>query len=301
MIPHLAVLLATFTWATTFVPGKIIVAAVPVSEAVAVRTAVGALILWAAAIVSRRTLGLGGMGWRVFLTGMIEPGLIGIIVYTALKMTSAVHTTTLFALLPLLNSVLGRLALREPISPTVLAGALVALAGTVVLMSGSAQSATATLEGDLVMAVAIVLIGLAQVVLRRIAQVHGNPVVVGALLLSGASVAALLYTAVVSGPDRFTWTADIGVEVWVALAYVAIFVSAANHFLYNYALRHIPMGRISLYFVLVAPLGVPPAALLLGEPVTSRDIIAIALIVSGVAVPSLASLQRRAAPTDSER
>jgi drug/metabolite transporter (DMT)-like permease len=301
MIPHLAVLLATLTWATTFVPGKIIVAAVPVPEAVAVRTAVGALILWAVAIASRRALTLGGMGWRVFFTGMVEPGLIGIIVYTALKMTSAVHATTLFALLPLLNSLLGRLALREPISAPVMAGALVALVGTIVLMSGSAQSTTATLEGDLVMAVAIVLIGLAQVVLRRVAQVQGNPVVVGALLLTGATVAAFLYTAVVSGPDPFTWTADIGTDVWIALLYVAIFVSAANHFLYNYALRHIPMGRISLYFVLVAPLGVPPAAWLLGEPVTPRDILAIALIVSGVALPILAGLRRGAARIDGER
>ena len=76
---------------------------------------------------------------------------------------------------------------------------------------------------------------------------------------------------------------------WLIMLYLGVLVSALAFFIYNYALRHIGVGRISLYLVLIAPLGVPLAAIFLGETVTVQDGIAIALVMLGVALPSLAS------------
>jgi drug/metabolite transporter (DMT)-like permease len=73
------------------------------------------------------------------------------------------------------------------------------------------------------------------------------------------------------------------------MVYLGVLVSALAFFIYNFALGHIGVGRISLYLVLIAPLGVPLAAIFLGETVNLQDGVAIALVIVGVALPSLAS------------
>jgi drug/metabolite transporter (DMT)-like permease len=57
--------------------------------------------------------------------------------------------------------------------------------------------------------------------------------------------------------------------------------------IYNYALRHLPVGRISLFISLIAPLAAPMAAWYLGTQVTVLDYAAIAVVLFGVLLPSL--------------
>ena len=60
--------------------------------------------------------------------------------------------------------------------------------------------------------------------------------------------------------------------------------------LYNYSLRTLPVGHISLFVTLTSPLGVLLAVFILGETVTALDIVAIVLVLLGVALPSLGAL-----------
>ena len=60
----------------------------------------------------------------------------------------------------------------------------------------------------------------------------------------------------------------------------------------NYALRHLPVGRVSLYSVLTAPIGVPIAWFVLGESVSTQELIAIPLVVFGVALPAISGAIR---------
>ena len=83
------------------------------------------------------------------------------------------------------------------------------------------------------------------------------------------------------------WTGHAGIGVWSWFLYIAVAVSGASFFLQNYALRHLPVGRVTLYSVLSAPIGVPFAWLVLGESISARDMIAIAIVVAGVALPAL--------------
>ena len=55
-----------------------------------------------------------------------------------------------------------------------------------------------------------------------------------------------------------------GVEAWLLIAYLAVFVGASAFALNNFALRHLTAGHVSLYVVLMAPMSVPISALVIG-------------------------------------
>ena len=288
MRPHLAILLSAFLWATTFVAVKVALVVVPVAEVVAVRFGLGALILWAVVLATRPRLSFVRVGWRAFVTGLFEPGLISVMLFWGLLWTTAVHATVIFSLMPLVASLFGRIFLAERIAAPVIAGSVIAIAGTVFLVAETSADSQASLFGDAVVMFAVVLMTGGQIVLRRIALDFDQPLVVTAFLLTGAAASGLAVAAAsASAPGVFAWVVDARSEIWSALVYLAVFVSALTFLLYNYALRHVAVGRTSLYFTLVTPVGVFFAVVILGESVSVTGVVAIAFVVVGVAMPAL--------------
>ena len=293
MLPHLAIVFSACLWATTFVVVKVAMVVVPVAELVAVRFGIGALVLWAVVLATLPRLSFMLIGWRAFVTGLFEPGLISVMLFWGLLWTTAIHATVIFSLMPLLASLFGRIFLAERIAAPVIVGSVVAIAGTALLVADASAESGASLFGDIVVMLSVVLMTGGQVVLRRVALDYGQPLVVTAFLLTGAAASGLVVAAVSgSAPGVFAWMVDARSEVWAALIYLAVLVSAVTFLLYNYALRHVAVGRTSLYFTLLTPLGVFLAVVILGESVSATDVVAIALVVLGVAMPALAGAGR---------
>jgi len=70
-------------------------------------------------------------------------------------------------------------------------------------------------------------------------------------------------------------------------------VSVGVYILSNYAIRHLPVGRMSLLGCLTAPFGAMLSALLLRTEVNTLDVLALGLVVGAVALPSLAQWIRK--------
>jgi len=66
-----------------------------------------------------------------------------------------------------------------------------------------------------------------------------------------------------------------------------VFSLAIPFFLYNQAMRHIPVGMASLFLVLVIPLGFFFAAIFMGEEITLLKITGAVLVMIGVVLPHL--------------
>ena len=79
------------------------------------------------------------------------------------------------------------------------------------------------------------------------------------------------------------------------LLYLGLVVSVGVYILSNYAVRHLPVGRMSLVGCVDAPLGAMLSASLLGTQVSTLDIFAVALVICAVALPTLAHLRSRTA------
>ncbi len=301
-MPHLALILAVTFWASSPTAIKIVLTTVPVIEAVTLRFIIGAMVLWLAAMAVHQAVNVKRVGWRPFVAGLIEPGLVSIIAYQGLLWTTAVHAAVIFALMPLIASVFARVFLKEAIAAPVIIGALVGLGGIVLLVSGAGGDSEASLAGDLLIIIALFMICAVQLTFRRLAQEHGQPALVTAMMMSGAAVTGAIAVGTFGDLPLLQWTGQAGTGVWSWFLYTAVVISGASFFLQNYALRHLPIGRVTLYSVLSAPIGVPFAWLVLGESISTLDMIAILIVVAGVALPALVNArQRRQAAAESTR
>ena len=300
-LPHLAILTATVLWASSFATGKMAILAMTASQLLFIRFGLGALILIAVVRLTRQRTGPSDISRQAFFVGMLAPGAATLLTYWGMLHTTAINAVVIFAWLPLVTSLCAWWLIAEKPSRNVIIGSLLAVGGTLVLVSDDLMMGSPSLFGDFLCVLNLLTVGFAQTFLRRIARDHGNPMSVTTWQLLGAAAACLAVLVFFE-----SWLDTRGLmlvpsyQVWVLILYLAVFVSAGTFALNNFGLRFISAGQTSLYYVLMAPLGVPFAYYLLGESVTPTDLIAIAMVMAGVATPALARLTRRTTPQSSD-
>ena len=296
MIPHLACLLGVAFWASSPTAIKFVLAEMPVWDAPALRFALAAMVLWAAAVALGHIGEVRRIGWRPFLAGLVDPGIISIMAYQGFLLTAASHGTVIFALMPLIAALFGRVFLKEPLAVPTIAGAGLALVGVVLLVSSQDSAGASSLTGDLLLVGCVILICGAQIPLKRVATLHGRPLVTTAIMMSGAAAATVLARLIFGdNAQPLAWTSTASTETWIVFAYTAIVISSSSFVLYTYALRHLPVARVSLYSVLQTPIGVPLAWAVLGERLSWVEVGAAALVIAGVAIPVAVAVRARRA------
>jgi len=115
-------------------------------------------------------------------------------------------------------------------------------------------------------------------------------------MMSGAATTTI-FARLVFGDNSapLAWAATASTDTWIVFAYTAIVISSSSFVLYNYALRHLPVARVSLYSVLQTPIGVPLAWAVLGERLSWVEVGAAVLVIAGVAIPVVVSTRARRA------
>jgi drug/metabolite transporter (DMT)-like permease len=291
MLPVLAMLLAAMLWASSMVGAKVAVADLAIAEVVSGRFLFAAALLWAMVLLSRQPVRLG-QAKRPLLMGMLDPGLVSLLIVWALQHTSAVNASVFWALMPLIMPIAGRLVLKETINPIVVAGALLAVTGAVMLVAVNQAAGEGSLFGDL-LAVSGVLCAVASSLLaRRVAQQQGRAMVTTAWQMTMALMVGGVALMVLEQPGETV--ERVGQGPLLLMLYLGMFATAGPFFLFNFAMRHLPVGRISLFASLVGPLSVPMAALFLGETIQGLEIAAIAVVMLGVFLPTLIGPERLA-------
>ena len=287
-VAHIAIIVAVVFWASVFIASKPAVEVMPVSEVALLRFGIGAVLLWIPMLLLRQLVAFRWIGAWALVIGAVD-GLSVVIIYAGLQITSALNATVIYALFPLVLSLFGRAFLGEAITRAVSVGSVLALGGTVLLVSDDDPGESFYL-GDLMVIAGFLMNCGTQTALRYLNRGHDRVMGVAAYQLLGmALIAAVFLFGVPSERAAMIWS-GVPLEVWILVIYLAVSLGALGFYLYNYALRHLPVARVGLYFVLMAPLGAPMAALYLGEPVTPIDILSIALVCFGVALPYLGHL-----------
>ena len=265
----------------------------PPSEILMFRFAIGAVLLWLLVVLLRRTVPPWTLGREAFWIGFLGSGMATIFVYWGLVLTTAVNAAVITSWMPLVSSLLAWRLLRETVSRWVLIGSAFAFLGILVLVSDDAEVGGGSIWGDLLCASSLVIACYAQIRLRRIGIRFENALAITAWQMTGGAVCmALIMICFESWFDERGWMAVPGLDAWLLIGYLAVFVGAAAFTLNNFALRHLTAGQVSLYIVLMAPMSVPISALVVGEIVTWIDIVAIAMVSSGVALPAISGRQR---------
>ena len=287
-MPHLAIIVAVIFWASVFIASKPAIEVMPVSEVATLRFGIGAVLLWVPMLLMRQLVAFRWIGAWAFVIGLVD-GLSVIIIYTGLQITSALNATVIYALFPLVLSLFGRAFLGEAITRVVIVGAVIALGGTILLVSDD-DSGQSSHYGNLLVFAGFLINCATQTALRHLNRGQDRVMGIAAYQLLGMALfAAAVMLAVPSERAAMMWS-GVSLEIWLLVVYLAVSLGALGFYLYNYALRHLPVARVGLYFVLMAPLGAPMAALYLGELVTLIDTLSIALVCLGVSLPYIMNL-----------
>lgn len=236
----------------------------------------GLMIALGLALPRGRALG----GAIVF--GLLQFAATYALAYYALVELHAGFGQILLALVPLMTLFLATAHRQERVRLSGLGGALLALAGIVVMSSAALQdslpllSVLAALGSALCFAEAAVLV-------RWLPPVH--PVAMNAV---GMTVGALALV-VVSVAARDTLELPTSSETWTAVVYLVTFGSIGVFLLYLYVLGRWAASRAAYSFVLIPIVTVVASAWLDDEPVGVGLVLGGALVLLGVYVGALRS------------
>ncbi|HJQ55991.1 MAG TPA: DMT family transporter [Vineibacter sp.] len=289
-MPALAMCIAVFLWASSVVGTKYAIGEIAVAELIVLRLMLGAAGLWLMVLLTGADARPRRVGWKPFVMGLLEPGLVTVLFTIGLTLTSPVNGSVLWSLMPLLMPVLGRIFLGEAIRPVVIVAALLAVGATVLLAWGQRGHGGGSFEGDVLLVGAVLAAAINALIGRRTAQAGANPLVTSSWQVAVACVVTAPLLALLPTADRHITSA--GSASLTTVLYLGLVVTVGVFILSNYAMRHMPVGRMALFGCAVGPVGTALSALVFGTTVTLLDMAAIALVMAAVALPSLLDLWR---------
>jgi drug/metabolite transporter (DMT)-like permease len=272
--------LATLTWATNMTLGRWLRDSIGPLTLAAARFLIASLFF--TVLLRRRPAEERRLGRdRWLLLGM---ALSGVVVFTptlylGLRFTTAVNATLINGFGPLITGLLSTLLIREPMSRRQLTGAIVGLAGVIVLISGGSLAFWRAVRGnvgDLIVLGAVALWGLYSVLGRQVMR-HRSALSATALSVFLGLPLLLLAAAW----EIQTFLVSVRREVILAVLYIGIAPAVIGFLSWNSGVRRLgPSGAMVFYNTL--PLyGALLGYLFLGESIGPAHLIGGALIIGG--------------------
>ena len=267
---------ATFAWATNISLGRYVRHEIGPFTLTATRYLVAAFAFWVLlrhAPSSQRRIGADLKP----LAAMAVAGIVlfAPLLYFGLRFTSAVNGTLINGLGPLLTAVFAAWLIKEPYTLRRMIGAVAAVAGVVVLVSGAMRGASVN-PGDLVIVAAVAMWGLYSVA-GKVAMRNRSPLSATALsTLIGLPV--LLVAAIVEQsfvPVVLSWRLE-GIVVYLGLVPAALGFS-----LWNAGVKRLGPGGAMIFYNTLPLYGAILGVLLLGEQIAVTHAVGGLLIVGG--------------------
>ena len=223
--------------------------------------------------------------WRALPGGVAFAGDITLF-FVAVKHTTVANATIISALQPALVLFIAGPVFGERVRRAEVGWTLLALAGVVVVVFGSAATPSWSPLGD-ALAVAALLAWTAYFVTGKQARER-----LGALeFVTGMSiVATLTVTAVVLGTRHDVSVPDGG--TWAIILALALGTGGFGHFLINWAHGHAPIVLTSLLTLIIPVVAMAGAAVFLGE-----DVVLAQALGAAVVIGALAAVVTRRRPT----
>ncbi|HVD15946.1 MAG TPA: EamA family transporter [Actinomycetota bacterium] len=271
-------------WGSTYFGILIAIRTIPPMSMAALRFTVagGLLYAWAVRRGDREGDRPGLAQWAaaaVVGTALLAAG-NGAVTWAEQRIPSGI-AALLIASVPLWMSILGRVLLAERLSWLAVVGLAVGFAGLVLLVRPSGTDRL-----DLTATVVVLGGALAWAsgsVWSRRAPLPRRPLVTtGMEMLAGGAVLAV--ASVVGGEPARIRFAEISVSSVLAVAYLVVFGSLVAFTAYVWLLRNVRTSVVGTYAYVNPVVAVALGAVLGGEPVTGRALLAGAVILAGVAL-----------------
>jgi drug/metabolite transporter (DMT)-like permease len=274
-------------WSSAFTSARIVVTYAPPFLALSVRFLLsGALALgigWALGQRIRLTRAEWG---AVVLFGICQNALYLGLNFEAMRTVDASVAAIVASLLPLLVAAGGRVVLGERLTALAIAGLIAGFGGVLVIMAARLGHG-ADIRGLALCGTGALALAVATLTLRGASGGGNLWMVVGLQMLVG-SVALLPAAWFLE-----TWTVDWSWPLALAFAYTVVVPGVIATMIWFVLVGRIGATRAATFHFLNPFFGVATAALILGEPVTLRDVVGVAIIMAGILAVQLARMPPR--------
>ncbi len=281
-LPSIAFALAYLIWGFNTAGIKIVVAVVPVYVYLLIRFGIGALVLYP--IASRRKWQkhrqkyMGRLILSTFLGTVAPMALVSI----GLQMTSAVATSVIYLLEPILMYVLSMEMLRERFRPKILMGIIVSCIGSAVLIAApllNGHQLNSQFWGNILILLSVVTSVLGAIIIKPLltAKVDLNQITVIRFVIS---FIMLLPLAVWQLPSliHVKWS----MSVIVAMLYGIFFATVIAFPIYHYGLKKLSGEEGSVFHYLDPVGGILSAVVVLHETISTLIIFGSLLVCWGI-------------------
>jgi drug/metabolite transporter (DMT)-like permease len=273
-----------FLWGLNQVAAKVAIAEVPPLWQAALRSLGGATLVfvWARlrgiALFDRDGTLRGGL-----LAGLLFAAEFGCI-FLGLQYTTASRMAVFIYISPFVVALgMPFIAKAEKLSAVQMAGLLTAFAGVAWAFSeGFSQPAAGPQQwlGDGLGVAAGILWGATTLAIRgsRLSAASAEKTLLYQLAISGLALAA---AALAVGKP---WAPTLSALTWASLFFQIVIVTFASYLLWFWLIRHYPATRLASFTLLTPVFGLLLGALLLGEPITTRLVVALVAVAIGIFV-----------------
>lgn len=258
-------------WGASYPWAKIVSTALPPVSAAFIRFFLAALVLLVWLQHLRRRPNFFGLSRRQW-GGLIIAALVGIVAYTlcfmyGMRYIAASRAAVLFALNPVLTLLMAALIFRERLNGLILGGMLLAVAGSIIVVSQGQPLSLFTGglgRGELLVVGCIVCWTAYTLMGRKILAGMDALITTVATLLLGALL-LLPISLLVEGTEGYLALLNAPLPVWAALLALTIGSTCLAYAWYFEGVRLLGAGTTAGYLTLEPLAGVLLAALFLGE------------------------------------
>ena len=259
--------------------GKVVLAVLPAMSLVGFRVGITAAVLFAVQLYRRRV-------WLQHRSDYVRLAILGLfgVVFNqllfigGLSLTKAANTSLLAVTIPIFTLVVSLIIGSEKLSVSKVVGIALAATGIVFLIDPRAASFSSdTTLGDMMIILNSLSYGIYVATSKEVLTRNGAFRSMMWIFIFASVICVPL--GLVSLP---TATAEIGIDIWLLVLYIAVVATAAPYLLNAWAIARVSPSTVAVFVYLQPLIGFVMAVIFLAENLDFRFIIAALLVFSGV-------------------
>lgn len=263
-------------WSSAFTSSRIVVEYWPPFLVLSARFLFSGAVALGIGLAVGQRIRLTAAEWRaVVLFGICQNALYLGLFHEAMRTLEAGLAAIIASSLPLFVAALGRVFLGQRLSGLAVAGLVAGFAGVLVVMTGRLGHGL-DWRGIAACVVGVIALAVATLTLRNAAASGKLWIVVGLQMLVGA---ATLFPASLI---LETWDVTVTPRFVAAFLYSALISGVVATMIWFVVVRRIGATRAATFHFLNPFFGVAIAAAVLGEHVTGRDLLGVAIVMAGI-------------------
>ena len=254
-------------------------------DLLAVRFLIAFVLMLLFCILMRVDISVKQVGLKPFLMGLLNPFLVTLSFHVGLLLTSPINGVAIISTLPLIQPFVAKIFLNEKIELKVIIGVLITLAGTYLLLTNQFNSGAGNYLGDLIIFLGMLCASINEVIGRKYMQTKVNQLSVNTFQYFTGFVLSFLILFIIWPNSSFQYTFHLDFTPSVMAALTLSFITFGSYLFYNYALRRLPLGRISLMYPLTGPIGATSAWIVVDAEINFKIFLSLIIILIGTIIP----------------